>query len=67
MQDAIENLKIAKRGPIVSIIAYLILSVSKLATGYFINSSSLIADGFNNLSDIVDMIGITLIGFCVSN
>lgn len=60
MQDAIENLKIAKRGPIVSIIAYLILSVSKLATGYFINSSSLIADGFNNLSDIVGNIALLI-------
>lgn len=60
MQDAIENLKIAKRGPIVSIIAYLILSVSKLTTGYFINSSSLIADGFNNLSDIVGNIALLI-------
>ncbi|WP_218768262.1 cation diffusion facilitator family transporter [Streptococcus dysgalactiae] len=52
-QDPIENLKLAKRGPIVSIMAYLLLSIAKLLAGYLLNASSLIADGFNNLSDIV--------------
>ena len=42
-QDPIENLKLAKRGPIVSIVAYLLLSVAKLLAGYLLNASSLIA------------------------
>ena len=47
------NLQLAKRGPIVSIVAYLLISIAKLIVGYSINSSSLIADGFNNVSDIL--------------
>lgn len=46
-------LTLAKRGPIISIGAYLLLSCAKLISGYLLSSSSLIADGFNNLSDIV--------------
>lgn len=52
-QDPIENLRIAKRGPIVSIVAYLVISIAKLIFGYSFHSNSLVADGFNNLSDIV--------------
>lgn len=53
MTSATNNLQLAKRGPIVSIIAYLILTAVKLISGYWLDSSSLIADGFNNLSDIL--------------
>ncbi|VTS25162.1 cation efflux family protein [Streptococcus porcinus] len=59
-QDPIINLKLAKRGPIVSIVAYLIISIAKLLSGYFLNSSSLIADGFNNLSDIVGNVALLI-------
>ncbi|MCK1236561.1 cation diffusion facilitator family transporter [Streptococcus uberis] len=52
-QNPIENLRIAKRGPIVSIVAYLVISIAKLIFGYSFHSNSLVADGFNNLSDIV--------------
>ncbi|HFL5474063.1 TPA: cation-efflux pump, partial [Streptococcus pyogenes] len=48
-QDPIANLKLARKGPIVSIIVYLLLSAAKLLAGYLLNASSLIADGFNNL------------------
>ncbi|KPJ23243.1 cation diffusion facilitator family transporter [Streptococcus phocae] len=51
--NPIDNLRLAKKGPIVSIVAYLVLSISKLIAGYLLNANSLIADGFNNLSDIV--------------
>ena len=47
------NLKLAERGAIISILAYLSLSSAKLATGHLLHSSSLVADGFNNLSDII--------------
>lgn len=56
-----ENLRLAKRGPIVSIIAYLVITLLKLITGYALSSSSLIADGFNNLSDILGNV-VLLIG-----
>ncbi|EFR44546.1 cation diffusion facilitator family transporter [Streptococcus pseudoporcinus] len=59
-QDPIINLKLAKRGPIVSIVAYFIISIAKLLSGYFLNSNSLIADGFNNLSDIVGNVALLI-------
>ena len=48
-----DKLKLAKRGPIVSIIAYITLTIAKLIAGYTLDSASLVADGFNNLSDIL--------------
>ncbi|ABF36091.1 Cobalt-zinc-cadmium resistance protein czcD [Streptococcus pyogenes MGAS2096] len=59
-QDPIANLKLARKGPIVSIIVYLLLSVAKLLAGYLLNASSLIADGFNNLSDIVGNVALLI-------
>ena len=47
------NLKLARRGPIVSISVYLLLALAKLISGHFVHSASLIADGFNNISDII--------------
>lgn len=54
------NLKLAERGAIVSIIAYLLLSCAKLATGHLLHSSSLVADGFNNLSDIISNVALLI-------
>lgn len=59
-QDPIANLKLARKGPIVSIIVYLLLSAAKLLAGYLLNASSLIADGFNNLSDIVGNVALLI-------
>ena len=53
MEKPYSNLKLAERGAIISILAYLLLSSAKLATGHLLHSSSLVADGFNNLSDII--------------
>lgn len=53
MPNPTENLRLAKRGPILSISAYILLTIGKLISGNTLNSSSLIADGFNNLSDII--------------
>lgn len=39
----------------------MVITLLKLITGYFLNSSSLIADGFNNLSDILGNV-VLLIG-----
>ena len=53
MDRQIQNLKMAERGAILSISAYILLSGFKLATGNLFHSDALIADAFNNLSDIV--------------
>ena len=55
-----ENLRVARRGPIVSIAAYLLLTIAKLIAGHFLNSRSLIADGFNNLSDILGNVALLI-------
>lgn len=60
MNNGNSNLKLAERGAIVSILAYLILSAAKLATGHLLNSSSLVADGFNNLSDIISNVALLI-------
>lgn len=48
-----EELRTAEKGAMLSIIAYIFLSIIKLAIGEFANSQSLIADGFNNITDIL--------------
>ncbi|MFC3928785.1 cation diffusion facilitator family transporter [Streptococcus caprae] len=53
MSQEVENLKLAERGPVISIIAYILLALAKLVAGYSLGAQSLIADGFNNFSDIV--------------
>lgn len=60
MTTASDKLQLAKRGPIISITAYLLLTATKLVSGYWLNSSSLIADGFNNLSDIVGNVALLI-------
>ncbi|WP_159549535.1 cation diffusion facilitator family transporter [Streptococcus halichoeri] len=59
-QDPIDNVKMAKRGPLVSICAYLVISIAKLVMGTLWHSNSLIADGFNNLSDIVGNVALLI-------
>ncbi|WP_408638348.1 cation diffusion facilitator family transporter [Paenibacillus glufosinatiresistens] len=49
----------------ISIAAYLILSSLKLISGYWFASSALLADGFNNLTDIVASLAV-LIGLRIS-
>jgi cation diffusion facilitator family transporter len=59
------NLKRGERGAIISIIAYICLSVVKLAVGYIGNSEALKADGLNNVTDIVASVAV-LIGLKLS-
>lgn len=54
------HLKLAERGPIVSICVYLVLAVTKLIIGNQLSSDSLRADAFNNLSDIVGNVAILI-------
>lgn len=63
--DIYSDIKQGERGAWVSIIAYLALSSFKLLGGYFNHSEALIADGFNNLTDIVASTAV-LIGLRIS-
>ncbi|MGT2756406.1 cation diffusion facilitator family transporter [Streptococcus ovuberis] len=53
MNQAATNLKLAERGALIGIIAYILLSIIKITAGNLFHSASLMADGFNNMSDIL--------------
>jgi len=59
------DLKLGERGAIISIIAYICLSILKLIIGYTSNSAALRADGLNNTTDIIASIAV-LIGLKLS-
>ncbi|MGT2926624.1 cation diffusion facilitator family transporter [Streptococcus cuniculipharyngis] len=65
-QDKIQQLKLAQRGPIVSITVYLLLAIIKISAGILLKSASLSADGFNNASDILGNVAI-LIGLYLAS
>lgn len=58
MQEQIKNLKLAERGPLLSISAYILLAGAKLAAGKFFQSDALVADAFNNISDIIGNVAV---------
>ncbi|MDM5197367.1 cation diffusion facilitator family transporter [Fictibacillus enclensis] len=60
-----QNLKLGERGAIISIVAYICLSVLKLAISYFSHSEALRADGLNNVTDIIASLAV-LIGLKLS-
>ncbi|MBR5473256.1 MAG: cation transporter [Clostridia bacterium] len=53
-------------GSAVGITANILLSIIKIAIGFFVGSLSIIADGFNNLADVGSSV-VTLIGFKLAN
>ncbi|OAS13488.1 cation diffusion facilitator family transporter [Paenibacillus oryzisoli] len=55
-----ENLKMGERGAIISIIAYICLSLLKLIVGKLSGSEALSADGLNNATDIVASIAVLI-------
>ncbi|MEC0372672.1 cation diffusion facilitator family transporter [Paenibacillus chibensis] len=65
MVDIYDDIRKGERGAWVSIAAYLILSAFKLVSGYVFASSALLADGFNNVTDIVASLAV-LIGLRIS-
>lgn len=60
MNQQVKNLKLAERGAIVSIAAYIILSGLKLSAGSIFHSDALTADAFNNISDIVGNVAVLI-------
>lgn len=63
--DQYGEIKQGEKGAWVSITAYLVLSALKLGVGYWFVSDALVADGFNNLTDIVASVAV-LIGLRIS-
>lgn len=54
------SLKLAQRGALIGIMVYLILAFIKLSVAKRYDASSLQADGFNNLSDIIASLAVWL-------
>ncbi|MBD8137628.1 cation diffusion facilitator family transporter [Peribacillus frigoritolerans] len=54
------DLKLGERGAIISIIAYICLSIIKLAIGYISDSAALKADGLNNTTDIIASLAVLI-------
>lgn len=63
--DTYKEIRQGERGAMISIAAYLLLSALKLISGYLFHSSALLADGFNNVTDIIASTAI-LIGLRIS-
>ncbi|WLV23716.1 cation diffusion facilitator family transporter [Aciduricibacillus chroicocephali] len=64
-EEKYRNLKMGERGAVISIVAYIFLSILKLVIGYTSNSAALRADGLNNTTDIIASIAV-LIGLKLS-
>lgn len=60
-----KDLKLGERAAIISIAAYICLSVLKLVIGYMSDSAALKADGLNNTTDIIASVAV-LIGLRIS-
>ena len=65
MEKKYNGIKLAERGAFISIIAYVLLALLKLGSGYFFSSKALMADGLNNTTDIVASLAV-LIGLKIS-
>lgn len=65
MTDVYGEIRKGERGAWVSIISYIVLSSLKVFCGYVFMSSALLADGFNNMTDIVASVAV-LIGLRIS-
>lgn len=63
--ESYDNLKAGEKGVWLSIITYIILSISKLIIGYFGNSEALLADGLNNSTDVIASIAV-LVGLKIA-
>jgi cation diffusion facilitator family transporter len=58
MNNRYQNLKIAQHAVTLSMLVYIFLAVLKVVIGQFGNSSTLVADGANNITDILSSIAI---------
>ncbi|WP_026580752.1 cation diffusion facilitator family transporter [Bacillus sp. J33] len=65
MDEKYKKLKLGERAAVISIAAYICLSILKLAIGYMSDSAALKADGLNNTTDIIASVAV-LIGLRIS-
>jgi len=56
MSNQFNHLKTAERGAIISIVVYVGISMLKLLIGNLTSSNSLVADGYNNFTDVISSI-----------
>lgn len=63
--ETYSNIKQSEKGAWISIAAYIFLSLFKIAAGYAAGSKALVADGFNNTTDIVASTAV-LVGLKIS-
>jgi cation diffusion facilitator family transporter len=59
-QEKYDQLKLGERGALISILAYILLSIIKFLIGTSAGSEALRADGFNNATDIVASVAVLL-------
>lgn len=60
MTKEMNRVKSAELGAKASIVVYILLALTKIAVGYFLHSSSLSADGFNNFTDVISSVTILI-------
>lgn len=60
MDERYNNLKLAEKGARISLVSYILLSLSKLGVGYFAGSKALFADGLNNSTDILATLAVII-------
>lgn len=60
MYNRFERIRVAERGARVSIAVYILLAIAKIGVGYTLASSSLTADGFNNLTDVISSVTVLI-------
>ncbi|SFK57312.1 cation diffusion facilitator family transporter [Marinilactibacillus piezotolerans] len=60
MENRYERIQSAERGARISIVVYVLLALMKLIVGYGFNSTSLSADGLNNLTDVISSVTILI-------
>lgn len=60
MDNRFERIRVAERGAKVSIAVYILLAIAKIGVGYTLASSSLTADGFNNLTDVISSVTVLI-------
>lgn len=51
-----QDLKWARRGTILSMVAYAMIATAKITAGHWLHSSALAADGLNNFSDTISAV-----------
>ncbi len=60
MEKRYQELKAAEKGAVVSILAYIFISVLKLVIGNWASSAALKADGLNNFTDIIASVAVLI-------